>query len=267
MTDTLTNVLVEAVTVIEVSKPLSHYFTIVDSKANKVDVTHVLKEGETHEEFLKTFIKFFSKAKGSHWMFDLETLGLEPESTIVQIGAAAFCPYSSGLFTTLFRGLEISLIHSATLLVASQERRIDPDTLKWWQESNTSNLHLLTKGDITIVEELKLLSKIWNDNTELWANSPRFDLQLIWDCYRQYKDVVPKFPIKFRNEWDVRTASKMANYNSETLKQLYPESNRFWGREGNAHDAFADTLTQIYQVQAAFRRLKIGPVHLYKSDK
>lgn len=239
----------------------SNYFKIVDSKARPIDVTPYLleKEGvqESLEDFTEDFIREFRESPDVHWMIDLETLGLEPESALVQVGMAPFfLEAKKGLATKTFRGQSLSIVHKAILKIEGQNRKIDQDTVSWWETSNRQNLHLLKSGDTNLVDELLLLKKILSRDSNIWANSPRFDVQLLCDCFRQYKEQVGSFPVSFRNEWDVRTISKLAGLTSTEMKPVYSDSSQFWSIS-NKHDALADCLTQIFQVQTAYERLHV----------
>lgn len=258
----MTNITIETPEPID----LSNYFYVVDKLCKPVDVTDKLKEGETLSQFVSTFLKHLIKGAGCHWMIDSETLGLTTAHTLVQMAAVPFSPIGTGLYVTQFRGVNgISLVHKANLDIKSQERLISADTLNWWYEKNTSNIHLLQDGKTTLLEEILILRKFLNKDSEIWANSPSFDVELLKNCFSQYQPLVGDWPVSYRNEWDVRTASKMAGINRAALERMYPECNRFWGmKEGTAHDALNDCLTQVYQVQLAYRNLQIGTKKTFK---
>lgn len=236
--------------------PLSKYFQVVDKLGKKVDAKPLLKEGESVNDFFKEFLKYLTCQRGCHWMIDTETLGLSVNSTVVQLAMVPFSPISGGLFTVTFRGMQgISIVHNANLEVSNQGREVDEDTLKWWKKSNTANLHLLTQGTLPLFMELYYLKLFLNKDSQVWANSPTFDLALIKNCYEMFGESTP---IHFRNEWDVRTASKMAGLSKVALDKMYPESDKYWGHpEGLAHNALIDCLTQVYQVQLAYTMLGI----------
>lgn len=245
--------------------PISKYFQVVDKLGKKVDAKPLLKEGESVNDFFKDFLKYITCQRGCHWMIDTETLGLSADSTIVQLAMVPFSPIGGGLFTVTFRGMQgISIVHNANLDVANQGRVVDEDTLKWWKKSNTANLHLLTQGTLPLFMELFYLKLFLNKDSQVWANSPTFDLALLKDCFGMFGESTP---INFRNEWDVRTASKMAGLNKAALEKMYPESDKYWGHpEGMAHNALIDCLTQVYQVQLAYSMLGIQVKKSFKEE-
>jgi hypothetical protein len=103
-----------------------------------------------------------------------------------------------------------------------------------------------------------MLEVMLGKRAELWANSPVFDIALLQDCYKTVGRDTKSWPIAFRDQWDVRTVSKVAGFNKSTLPSVYVKANDFWQVESNAHDALADVFTQIYQVQESYRKLKVN---------
>lgn len=227
------------------------FFTPVDKMGKPFEVNPF----DTDEDF-KLWLVTISNHKDCHMMIDLETVGLIDSSTIVQVGLAPFSPTGTGLFTYPYKGKEISFVHNEVLKTTDQKRFSDPETIKWWYEKNKANVHLLTAGTTLLVKELKALSFLLPRNGNLWANSPTFDIDIIRHACKQWN--VP-LALSFRNEWDVRTATKMAGYYVSNKKGLYKESEEFWSRPKNVHDALNDVFSQIYEVQHCFRKLGITP--------
>lgn len=231
------------------------YFTLCDHKGVP------LKEDPFHgsSSDFKLWLQSLSTAKGCHWMIDTETVGLTDEAAIVQVGLAPFSPLGSGLYLHPYKSKEdewvMSVIHNQVLNVKDQGRVQDPDTLKWWHEKNASNLHLLTSGTRLLKDELTALAHVLGFKAELWANSPTFDIDLLRNACKQQG--VP-LGLNFRNEWDVRTVSKLAGFGYGNKKGLYDKAAEYWARDKNAHDALNDVFTQIFEVQECYRILEIA---------
>ena len=247
---------------------LSDYFKVVTKVGKPIDINILLEGEESAEDFLRAFILHMKVQGKCHWMIDSETLGLEPNNAIVQLALTPFSPIGMGLFTTSFRKhTGLSLVLKINLKVEGQGRDIDEGTLKWWHDKNKANIHLLTEGKATIPDMIRLVNMLLYKESHVWANSPTFDIALLKSCYNQYKEVAGSWPVHFRNEWDVRTCSKMAGLSHKFLQPIYDQSNLYWGTsEGQSHDALIDCFTQVYQVQEAYRRLEIGSKRVFKDE-
>lgn len=71
-----------------------------------------------------------------------------------------------------------------------------------------------------------------------WANSPRFDFEMLEEYYRVLKK---PFPIEFRNERDIRTVRAFFDLPYQDMKVLGLQ----------AHNPIHDCFIQAYDVQRA----------------
>lgn len=237
---------------------LLDYAKVVNKQGKPTEYLHLAREGESEQDLVRKILAVLNTSKGVHWMVDLETLGTETDSAIVQAGLAPFSPLGEGLYIINFRGSWLSITFNATIHIPSQGRVIYQDTLNWWHTKNAANAHLLNSGTLTLPNLLVMLEVMLGKKAELWANSPVFDIALLQDCYKTVGRDIKNWPIAFRDQWDVRTVSKVAGFNKSTLPSVYVKANDFWQVESNAHDALADVFTQIYQVQESYRKLKVN---------
>lgn len=229
-------------------KDLSKWFELTDSKGNpkkSMDIFGVEGGGLRASNF-NLWLSSMNASKKCHWMIDTETLALTPSAAIVQVAMAPFDPWGSGLYCHSYNGEKYSVTHNSVLVIEGQKRFIDPDTKKWWEEKNTANLHLLTDGTVQLPEELEIIGQVLTNSSQVWANSPGFDIALLRHASGQWR--VP-LNINFRNEWDVRTATKLAGFTYGNQKELFQKSDAFWNRGSKAHNALNDVLTQVFSVQ------------------
>jgi DNA polymerase III epsilon subunit-like protein len=162
-------------------------------------------------------------------MIDIETLGIEPGSAILSIGAVRFD--LDGL------GEEFSCIVD---LESCQEAglEIDANTLEWWLSQDSEVQHILT-GGIELKDALEQLSQFYGDCTEVWANSPAFDCSHLEKAYDAVGIVKPW---TYSEKRDVRTVVNL---------DIAPEMEQ----EGNEHDALDDARYQAKQVIKTLHRV------------
>ena len=165
--------------------------------------------------------------KPNHVMIDLETMGKNPNSAIVSIGAVIFDPRTNKVgnkpTTQFYRELDWE----------EQGRTICPDTQAWWLKQSEHARSALNGLD-DLEEELVNLANWLPADCKVWGNGSIFDIAMLEDAYRQYGIDIPwKF-------WNVRDC--------RTIKDLYESSRGGWDKTagGNAHNALHDV---IYQAQ------------------
>jgi hypothetical protein len=183
-------------------------------------------------------------------MVDLETLGTETDSTIIQIAAIAFDMETKEEKETFNEIADIS---------KNPEVRITADTLKWWlrtdKELFTKMLHSGNNSSYFILSQFynwldKLVKKYGQKNVYLWGNGILFDNKMI---QMQMKNNYMEYPIFYRNDRDVRTLvdiyCKQQDIPEEDLKGSFNDINL------TKHDALDDVRYQIKLVHFCYNRL------------
>jgi len=139
-------------------------------------------------------------------MVDLETLGRDPQNPVIQIGAIAF---------DVVTGAKYSEFVEYCILDA-KVTPINPDTYKWWLDTNTILLQdLLKRGLDSGITEAQMFERFvkWIEKTakangiakgdvHLWGNGILFDNYIIRGKCEMYG---LKYPIPYQNDKDVRT--------------------------------------------------------------
>ena len=173
----------------------------------------------------------------SELMVDIETLGTTPDASIVSIGAVAFDADGLG------EELHISVSRASC---REHGRRVDDETLAWWQEQPQEARHVL-HGGRTLPTALAELTRFVHETgaDELWGNSPAFDAVILESAFRACESEPPWEYYQWR---DVRTLRKCS--------PTWPDN---LDREGTAHDALDDARHQARGVQRALNRLDRGP--------
>jgi len=167
----------------------------------------------------------------NHVMIDIETLGLEPQSIILSIGAVAFgMDRQPGMPMQEFY-VELSVNHQGP-------RIVNLDTVKWWMEQSTKPP---LSGDITLHFALNELNEFVRNQTigdrtpYVWANGTDFDISILYDAYRSH-GIPPAW--KYSDVRDYRTVSKLFSGVVSRPENL------------NLHNALSDARMQALHLSA-----------------
>lgn len=167
-------------------------------------------------------------------MIDIETLGIEPGAAILSIGACTFDTDGVG-----------ETVHVSVDLESCQDRglEIDADTLQWWLEQDDAAREILT-GGVPLATALAELREFLETHAydELWANSPKFDMEHLETAYDALDWPTPWVFYELR---DVRTVQALPGAVERD-------------QDGTEHDALDDAVHQAREVAATLRELKYG---------
>ena len=171
-------------------------------------------------------------------MIDLETLGVEPYSVILTLGAIKFDPYSDEEpHGELYLKLD-------TEEQESLGREIDDNTLAWWsQQSESVRNEALSEHDrVSVKQFLKEINRFCVGLDYLWCQGPLFDYAMLQNLYRQAGEPCPW------NFWQIR--------DSRTLFAMMPQDPRKQIQE-ELHNALADSYYQAKCVQQTYKHFGV----------
>jgi hypothetical protein len=171
-----------------------------------------------------------------HAMIDLETLGVDPNSVILTLGALKFDPNSSeNPYQEMYFRVDVD---SQT----EMGRKVDNNTLDWWGKQPTEIFEeaLGEKDRISVEDMLKRINKFAVGVDVFWCQGPLFDYAILQDIYRQMGIPAPW------QYWQIR--------DSRTLFSLVPREKE--DRTG-LHNALEDCRFQARKVQRVYRQLGI----------
>ena len=194
-----------------------------------------------------------------HIMLDLETLGTDPYSVILSIGAVHFDPGSPGIFRDSFE----VLIDPKTSMAAGL--RVDPDTLFWWWDTDrdAARRYYMERLKFELPLALQGFSD-WlgwvsqdpspdpekpNPEVLIWGNGANFDNVLLANAYKAARMDVPW---KFYQDRCFRTIKGL-----DPLGKLKPKGVLPGVPEGIAHTALADAFYQAAWMQNICDHLKL----------
>jgi DNA polymerase III epsilon subunit-like protein len=154
-------------------------------------------------------------------MIDIETVGLDIGSAIVEIGAVQFD-----------RGLIGETFYTSVSLTSSQEHglTIDADTVEWWLSEHPEVASEVLVGGESLSHALAQFVAWYRsiEPHEVWANSPSFDCEMLEHAGEQ---VGVSMPWDFYQERDLRTLDSLPH--DVELEQ-----------EGTEHTALDDAMYQ-----------------------
>ena len=156
-------------------------------------------------------------------MLDLETLGTQPDSVIIAIGAVKF-----GVNDTVETFYQV--VDPASCIDVGM--KIDASTVMWWVEQGAGARDAFKEKGIPIQEALSLFSAWVDSDQVVWGNGADFDNVILTSAYRLCKQ---ELPWKFYNNRCYRT-----------MKNQFPEVKLV--RTGVYHNAVDDANSQAHHL-------------------
>lgn len=132
-----------------------------------------------------------------HIMLDLETMGTEPNSAIIAIGAVSF---NNEVLIDQFYSI-VSLESCCSFGM-----KVSPNTIMWWLDQSQAARDEFKRIGLPIEVVLPLFSTWVNKykNPWVWGNGSDFDNTIITSCY---KTVGAELPWKYNQNRCYRTIS------------------------------------------------------------
>lgn len=170
--------------------------------------------------------------KPVHISIDLETLGTDPDSLVLSIGAVVFNEDEILEAMSFYPTIESQQAYGA---------RINHDTFLWWlKQSAEARMALVQDERFPMEEELAAFAERlshYGHDISPWGNGSSFDIAIL--NYHLGKNGVEK-PWKFWNERCMREAVKH-----------HPQVTRV--KSEQPHEALADAMAQAKTIQAILK--------------
>ncbi len=176
-------------------------------------------------------------------MLDIETMGTEPGSSIIAIGAVEFNLLTGDTGEIFYKHVSLKSCDMIGL-------KCDASTILFWmkQSDDARSKFFDNENGMSINQALMdfrdfvgRCSSPGTKDVQVWGNGSRFDMGLMNEAYR--KCIYPT-PWDFRNERDVRT---LVSFAPQIMKSI--------PFEGVKHDAIADCFHQIKYCSETYRQL------------
>ena len=174
-----------------------------------------------------------------HGMLDLETLGVDPDTAIMTLGAVKFDPYTDAEpHSELYMRLDVEEQTEV------YQRTINDDTLAWWA-SQPQAIQDEAFGDhdrTSVADFVRQLNRWCVGLDKIWCQGPTFDFVILQDFYKNLGYPVPW------NYWQIR--------DSRTLFAMMPTDPRKQIQE-QLHNALADCYYQAKCVQQSYKHFGV----------
>lgn len=176
-------------------------------------------------------------------MVDIETLGNELDSSIIQVAAIAFDMKSGEYLSEFLATIDIE---------KSKDLKVTGSTLKWWLQTDKELLRDILQEGMESEEEVARSFYDWIkshgvvEEIYLWGNGILFDNALIKEFFRKHG--LP-YPIHYKNDRDVRTILEMACLKEKISESMFKE---LIPRKGRVHHAMSDVKYQIDLVTTCY---------------
>lgn len=174
-------------------------------------------------------------------MLDLETLGTRPGCVIRSIGAIFFNPHADEFGATFYVNVDRMSCELAGL-------HVDANTEAWWARQSAQARAALEVDPQPIVDALWSFNSFWQTHggERIWSHGANFDQPILEACYHAEGSL--QIPWSFWNSRCTRTVYDIAQI--DTRKMSVGETK---------HNALDDARAQARAVQAAMRRIRVGP--------
>ena len=175
-----------------------------------------------------------------HLMIDLETMGKNPDSPIISIGAIFFDPQTG----------EMGPEFNKTIDLETAGGVIDRDAIKWWLKQSREAQSAILTDEIPLDDALLQLREFIAENSgelfvQVWGNGANFNNVILRRSYE--RQGIP-CPWRYYNDRDVRTIielGKSIDFDARTPIQF----------EGIRHNALDDARHQAKYVSAIWQKL------------
>jgi hypothetical protein len=165
----------------------------------------------------------------SDLMIDLETLGTDPETPVVSLGATFFDPTTKQLGGTFYMILDVSE-------QIARGRKPTGDTIKWWMGQTDAAKKIFHEKAKPAKDVLNLFIqwfKATNSKAFVWGNGSTFDISIMEHIFRDYG---LEKPWSHNKVMDLRTFKRFQG-GGEQIK-----------KSGVEHNALDDAISQAKYV-------------------
>lgn len=165
-------------------------------------------------------------------MIDLETLGTDPETPVISLGAVFFNPETKQLGPTFYMALDVSE-------QIQRGRKPTGDTIKWWMGQTDAAKKVFHEKAKPAQDVLQLFVRWYKDNStgkrgsSVWGNGSTFDISIMENIFRDYG---LGCPWSHYNVMDLRTFKRFVAKGKKVEKR------------GTNHNALDDAVSQAQYV-------------------
>jgi len=134
-------------------------------------------------------------------MIDLETLGTDPETPVISLGAVFFNPTTKVLGPTFYMVMDVEE-------QIARGRKPTGSTIKWWMGQKDAAKKVFHEKSKPVADVLNLFTGWYKSNSTgkrgsyVWGNGSSFDISIMENIYKDYG---LEYPWSQYNIMDLRT--------------------------------------------------------------
>jgi hypothetical protein len=162
-------------------------------------------------------------------MIDLETLGTDPETPVISLGAVFFDIEKKTMGATFYMALDVDE-------QIKRGRKPTGSTLRWWMGQADAAKRVFNekaKPSLEVLQTFSLWMKANNPKAHVWGNGSTFDVSIMEHLYKMYG---LECPWGYGKIMDLRTFRR---FQGKGAKVVVP---------GTAHNALDDAVGQAQYV-------------------
>lgn len=168
-------------------------------------------------------------------MLDIETLGTNSNSVVLQVSMVYFDRYTKEIGKTFTQNIDIEDSFRLGFYA-------DEETVKWWENKPKEIWESVSTNGFKVTEVIKNIEEFVDFKTIIWSHSS-FDIPLLENIFRKLNK---KIPWKYTNTRDIRTLVDLSGIDLKSYN---------WNK-GKTHNSLDDCMFQINYVVDAFNKLK-----------
>lgn len=178
-------------------------------------------------------------------MLDLETLGRDADTVVLQIGLLRFDIETGEIDDEGFE-VNIDILDSLR-----QGFKVDGSTIEWWfNQSNEARESVISKPKFPVKVALQKAAKYMKGCNTLWSHAT-FDAPILAYHFRK---MMVKMPIHYRGHRDIRTLVHLAGLSKNEFE--FYKLGKPGQDPGPRHTALADCRTQVEYCHECWKRIK-----------
>lgn len=174
----------------------------------------------------------------THAMIDIETLGIEPDTIVLSVGAVKFDAY------TQQEPYDRKIWRPSVDEQVAVGRTTSDDTLAWWskQPEDIQDLAFTEQGRLPVLEMMTEINRYLVGVDKIWCQGPQFDMLILENMYKQFAHHTNWMYWQIQ---DCRTIFNMMPVDPRKAIQM------------NAHSADDDAYWQAVCVQKTFKHFSV----------
>lgn len=173
-------------------------------------------------------------------MVDIETMGSNPNSPVLSIGAVIFDPNGNDTINSIAPNRMFYRVLDFTHQLTKYGRVPDASTIYWWLKQSSEARKALEIGVVPFETGLSDFARFAKPTENVWGYGTDFDAVILNSAFMSANLT---FPFGYRSRRCARTI--MAEIKTDPIERV-----------GVHHNALDDAIYQVLSVQKAYRKMR-----------